>query len=234
MSEIIRSEGSVKLYEYEQIKPELADDYIEHFGILGMHWGQRNGPPYPLGSDKSTGRRLKKSEGKIARKRRKALKKARKTRARNLKIRTLEKKQQEKLQKSKEEIIKSKDINSMLKNVDKFTNQEINDLLGRLDVESKLRSRVNAMNEANKSFVAKFLTAVKKEATTGIVSAGKNLVRKGSEEGFKVVSKRLLEEMVNPNMEAGDGRTWGEIINAIYGQGGKKGKKKSKRNGGGN
>ena len=25
--------------------------YLSHHGILGMHWGDRNGPPYPLGSD---------------------------------------------------------------------------------------------------------------------------------------------------------------------------------------
>lgn len=28
-----------------------SDDYLSHHGILGMHWGKRNGPPYPLGGD---------------------------------------------------------------------------------------------------------------------------------------------------------------------------------------
>jgi hypothetical protein len=31
-------------------------DYLAHHGILGMHWGDRNGPPYPLGSGKGSSR----------------------------------------------------------------------------------------------------------------------------------------------------------------------------------
>ena len=85
------NEESIKLYEICQIKPNI-DDIIEHHGILGQKWGKQNGPPYPLGSDKSTGKRLKSTSGRVTRKRKKSLKKARKVRAANIKRKAEEKK----------------------------------------------------------------------------------------------------------------------------------------------
>ena len=35
------------------------EDVLAHHGIKGMHWGERNGPPYPLDSSISTGKSLK-------------------------------------------------------------------------------------------------------------------------------------------------------------------------------
>ena len=46
----------VTMYLYT---PDYWTNYISHHGILGMHWGRRNGPPYPLNSKISTGKRLK-------------------------------------------------------------------------------------------------------------------------------------------------------------------------------
>lgn len=57
-------------------------EYLVHHGIKGQKWGKRNGPPYPLDSDISTGKRLKiassnlKKHGKLTDKQRRFLKTA--------------------------------------------------------------------------------------------------------------------------------------------------------------
>lgn len=58
------------MIEY-QSTPDFYNEYISHHGILGQKWGKQNGPPYPLGSDVSTGSRLKKgadSKGSVKKK----------------------------------------------------------------------------------------------------------------------------------------------------------------------
>lgn len=33
-------------------KMSYSTTYLKHYGIQGMHWGEKNGPPYPLSENK--------------------------------------------------------------------------------------------------------------------------------------------------------------------------------------
>lgn len=216
--EIRQTEEAIKLYEYEDPKP-VIDDVLAHHGILGMHWGRRNGPPYPLSSKVSTGKRLKKAggggSGSVSRKRKKALKKARKIRAKNLKIKTLEKQKQQQLEKTKEEIIQSKDIKAMLRNVDKFTNQDINDMLNRLDVERRLKEQVARQEEASKSTGQRFKEGFKQSVKEGLVSGGKAVTRTVAKNAVKMGTKNLAKKLVGEaKTEGGDPYT--ELIDKLF------------------
>ena len=184
----------IRLYEYDYDKPELSDETLEHHGILGMHWGRRNGPPYPLDSKVSTGKRLKKGSGPSKRKARKtqkqrvkSLKKARKVREQNRQV-----KQEQ--QKTKEEIIKTKDIAAMFKNVDMFSNQDINDMLTRLDTEKRLQERVTQQAKANRSKGEKAKDFVKESVGKGLKSGASSVISTVSENALKMGIKKLAKE----------------------------------------
>ena len=164
----------IKLYEYDYDKPELSEETLSHHGIEGMHWGVRNGPPYPLSRQEGGGKKAF-FGGKKPSKRK--LKKASDRRVKSLKKAHKE----EKVQKSKEEILKSKDLDAMVKTIDNFSNQEINDILTRISTEDKLKSKLKELNEAAKTPGQKwrenFVKQVKKSVGEGVTNTVSNVAK---------------------------------------------------------
>ncbi len=188
----------IRLYEYDYDKPELSEEVLEHHGILGMRWGHRNGPPYPLNSSVSTGHRLKDGSGPSKRKSRKAHRKQIKNLKKARKVRDQNRQAAEQTQKTKEEILKSKDIVSMFKNVDMFDNKEINDVLTRLDVEKKLQERVSDLNKRNRSKKDKikdYMKDLAREAASGSSKGLKKVVKTVGDNATRELIKKALESM---------------------------------------
>jgi hypothetical protein len=124
------------------------------------------------------------------------LKKARKVRAANQKRKLKEQQNLEATKKSKEEIIKTKDIKAMSKNIDQFSNQEINDMLTRLDTEKRLREKVIQIEKANTSKGKRLKDFVKENVKSGAKAGVSSVLKTVSKNAIKMGSKKLVKEMV--------------------------------------
>ena len=136
-----------------------TDSDLQHHGKLGMHWGERNGPPYPLdrssrsASEKKAGRKKSLSSGKGIFGRRKKAKADRVAKANAKKIveeRLKQKEADEFFEKNKEKILRSGKAKDILVNQARLTNQELNEAVNRMDLNERIS------NHANKQTVTKW------------------------------------------------------------------------------
>lgn len=105
---------------------DSGNDFLEHHGILGQKWGKRLGPPYPLdgAAESRAEARTRRAE---AREQKKAIKEEKKAR----------KKVEEEVDRRNKIL---KDPAQLAKNIDLFSDEEINNALKRFELSKKVSS----------------------------------------------------------------------------------------------
>ena len=129
----------------------LDMEELTHSGIDGMRWGVRNGPPYPLGRDISTGSRLKtNSSGRkpggirgylqtrnLKKKKQAALEKARQTKAENAQKKQTAEEHAAEVKK----ILESGDRNKIKSIASEVSYNDLNSALNKADLMAKLNAQ---------------------------------------------------------------------------------------------
>lgn len=129
----------------------LDIEELTHSGVDGMRWGVKNGPPYPLSRDISTGSRLKtnslgrKSGGirgylqtrKLKKKKQAALEKARQTKAENAQKKQTAEEHAAEVKK----ILESGDRNKIKSIASEVSYNDLNNALNKADLMAKLNAQ---------------------------------------------------------------------------------------------
>lgn len=130
---------------YHSVYGDPEEDVLEHHGVSGMEWGERNGPPYPLsGANKRhaikewmENRKKKKRLKKLQ----KAAKKARKERKAQREEEAKEAKRQADIDKLKQKLVRKGDLDKIKKNAKYFTNEELEYIAERERAKANLKTK---------------------------------------------------------------------------------------------
>lgn len=203
--------------------------YLEHYGILGMKWGEHNGPPYPISPgdhSASEKRQAKSSVSTLAnyvtkryqvRKQKKQEKKAAKALARETKKAEKIIKAEEKHANNKNEAINSGDAKEVMKWQGELTNQELQYAINRINLSMQLKDWENKQDPAyskEKFDAKKFIDNISAVgvSVSNLLNSGKKI--KDSIEALSNKDEALAIQYQNA-MTRGDFKTAKRILSTM-------------------
>ena len=174
--------------DFEQY--DISEDELSHHGVLGMSWGRRHGPPYPLGG---VDKRVARAEAKRKREKERRLKKLQKAAKKARKLKKREAKEVADIQKKKQKLVKKGDMDAIKKNAKLFTNEELQYIVERDEAKrsilgKKERDEAQAMEDFSRKMAQVANIAASAGTIIGTVRQGAQMVN-----DFKATKLKDLE-----------------------------------------
>lgn len=174
--------------DFEQY--DISEDELSHHGVLGMSWGRRHGPPYPLGG---VDKRVARAEAKRKREKERRLKKLQKAAKKARKLKRREEKEAADIQKKKQKLVKKGDMDAIKKNAKLFTNEELQYIVERDEAKrsilgKKERDEAQTMENFSRKMAQVAGIAASTGTIIGTVKQGAQMVNE-----FKATKLKDLE-----------------------------------------
>ena len=174
--------------DFEQY--DISEDELSHHGVLGMSWGKRHGPPYPLGG---VDKRVARAEAKRKREKERRLKKLQKAAKKARKLKKREEKEAADIQKKKQKLVKKGDMDAIKKNAKLFTNEELQYIVERDEAKRSILGKKERDEQARLEDFSKKMgqvadVALKLGTVIGTVKQGADMVS-----SFKAAKLKDLE-----------------------------------------